>query len=142
MNSIPHPAPLRADASPGRRALWTGRALGGLVALFLGFDAVMKLLASPEALAGTEALGYPARVVQPLGVVQLACLALLLIPRTAPLGAILWTGYLVGAVATHVRIGAPLFTHTLFPVYVAALLWASLWLRSTRVRNMFEGTGT
>jgi hypothetical protein len=62
-----------------------------------------------------------------------------LIPRTAPLGALLWTGYLGGAIATHVRVGNPLFSHTLFPIYVAALLWGSLWLRDRRVRGLLAG---
>ena len=69
-----------------------------------------------------------------LGVVQLACLAVYLVPRLSVMGAILWTGYLGGAVATHVRVGNPLFTHTLFPVYIATLLWLGLWLRDERLR--------
>ena len=71
-----------------------------------------------------------------LGIVQLVCLAFYLVPRTAVLGAVLWTGYLGGAVATHVRIGHPLFSHVLFPVYVAVLLWVGLWLRDERLRTV------
>jgi hypothetical protein len=67
---------------------------------------------------------------------QLACLVLYLVPRTSVLGAVLWTGYLGGAVATHVRVGNPLLSHTLFPIYVAALLWGGLWLRDQRVRSV------
>ncbi|HEY0997133.1 MAG TPA: DoxX family protein [Gemmatimonadaceae bacterium] len=92
----------------------------------------------PEALAGTTQLGYPASVVFPLGVLQLVLLVCYLVPRTAPLGAILWTGYLGGAIATHVRLLNPLFTHILFPVYVAALLWGGLWLRDARVRALLR----
>jgi len=72
-----------------------------------------------------------------LGVVLLACVALYLTPRVAPLGAMLLTGYLGGAVAMHVRIGDPLFSHTLFPVYVGVMIWAGLMLRDSRVRKLF-----
>src|SRR4051794_13049509 len=116
-----------------RKTVWTGRILSGFAVLFLAFDAAMKLLALPPAVEGTGQLGYPASTLLPIGILQLVCLALYLIPRTAPIGAILWTGYLGGAIATHVRVGSPLFTHTLFPIYVAALLWAGLWLRDRRV---------
>lgn len=118
------------------RALWAGRILSGLAALFLGFDAVGKLLQPSEVVEGTTSLGYPASVLFPLGVVQLVCLVFYLVPRTAVLGAVLWTGYLGGAIATHVRVGSPLFTHTLFPIYVAALLWGGLWLRDRRLRSV------
>ena len=116
-----------------RKAIWAGRILSGIAVLFLAFDAAMKILAVPAAVEGTTQLGYPASTLLGIGMVQLVCLALYLIPRTAPLGAILWTGYLGGAIATHVRVGNPLFTHVLFPIYVAALLWAGLWLRDRRV---------
>jgi hypothetical protein len=129
-------APSAATPNPGRGALWTGRVLSGLVVLFLGFDAVMKVARLPMALEGTSQLGYPVSVVPLLGVVQLVCLALYLVPRTAPLGAILWTGYLGGAIATHVRIENPLFSHVLFPIYVAVFLWGGLWLRDSRVRAL------
>jgi len=69
-------------------------------------------------------------------VIELVCLALYLVPRTAVLGAVLWTGYLGGAVATHVRIGSPLFSHVLFPLYVAALLWVGLWLRDRSLQAL------
>lgn len=123
-----------AVVAPSRRAVLAGRFLGGFAALFLAFDMTLKLAGVPEALEATGRLGYPTSVVFALGLVQLACLALYLIPRTAPLGAILWTGYLGGAIATHVRVGNPLFSHTLFPIYVAALLWGGLWLRDARLR--------
>ena len=72
--------------------------------------------------------------------IQLACLVVYLVPRTAVLGAVLWTGYLGGAIATHVRVENPLFTHVLFPVYVAALLWGGLWLRVPALRAIFRST--
>jgi DoxX-like family len=119
-----------------RKAIWAGRILSGIAALFLAFDAAMKILAVPAAVEGTTQLGYPASRLLGIGMVQLVCLALYLIPRTAPLGAILWTGYLGGAIATHVRVGNPFFTHVLFPIYVAALLWAGLWLCDRRVAEL------
>jgi len=119
-------------------ARWTGRVLSGVAVLFLALDAVMKLLVVPAAVQGTKDLGYPVSVIFTLGVVQAVCLILYVIPRTSILGAILWTGYLGGAIATHVRVGNPLFTHVLFPVYVAMLLWGGLWLRDRRVRNLFS----
>jgi DoxX-like family len=125
-----------------KKAVWTGRVLSGLAVLFLLFDAGVKVLQHPMAVQGTVELGYPQGVLVTLGIVQLVCLALYLIPRTAALGAILWTGYLGGAVATHVRIGHPLFTHVLFPVYVAALLWVGLWLRDERIRTVLPVRAT
>jgi len=108
--------------SESTRALWTGRVLSGLAVLFLAVDALGKLVAPAQVVEGTVQLGYRASVLPGLAVVELACLALYLVPRTAVLGAVLWTGYLGGAVATHVRMDHPLFSHVLFPVYIAALL--------------------
>jgi hypothetical protein len=121
---------------PASRAIWAGRISSGLGALFLAFDLSLKLLQVPAALEGTTALGYPASVVLPLGIVQLVCLTAYLVPQTSVLGAVLWTGYLGGAIATHVRLQNPLFTHELFPIYVAVLLWLGLWLREPRLRAL------
>lgn len=121
-----------------RGQLWTGRALTGLAALFLLMDAVVKLLELPPALEGTHQLGYPASVVFPLGLVLLSCVVLYLVPRTSVLGAVLLTGYLGGAVATHVRVESPLWSHTLFPLYVGALIWGGLYLRDERVRALLR----
>jgi hypothetical protein len=136
--TLPAARALAADA-PSRRARIAGRCLGGLAVLFLAFDLTGKLLRLPVVVEGTAQLGYPPGVVFALGIVQLVCLALYLVPRTAPLGAVLWTGYLGGAIATHVRVENPLWTHTLFPIYLAALLWGSLWLRDRRVRGLLAG---
>jgi hypothetical protein len=106
--------------------------------LFLTVDAAMKILKVPAALDGTAQLGYPVGIVATLGLIQIACLIVYLVPRSAILGAVLWTGYLGGAVATHVRVGNPLFGFVLFPVYVAALLWGGLWLRDRRLRGMLS----
>jgi hypothetical protein len=99
----------------------------------------MKVLALPPAIEGTLQLGYPANTIVGIGLLQLVCLAAYLIPRTALIGAVLWTGYLGGAIATHVRVGSPLLTHTLFPIYVATFLWAGLWLRDRRVDALLAG---
>jgi hypothetical protein len=116
--------------------LWAGRVITGLVTLFLLFDATVKVLALPLAVDATTELGYAAGVLVPLGVLQLVLLLLYLTPPTAVLGAVLWTGYLGGAVATHVRVGAPLVSQALFPTYVGALLWGGLWLRDARLRSL------
>ena len=108
--------------------------MSALVVLFLLMDSVMKLMKPPFVVQATVQLGYPETVIVGLGIVLLICTILYLIPRTAVLGAILITGYLGGAVATHVRVGDPLFSHILFPVYLAILLWAGLVLRNPRLR--------
>lgn len=113
--------------------------LRGLVTLFLAFDLSLKLSRSTMALDATVQLGYPSAVVVPLGVVELGCLTLYLIPRTSVFGALLWTGYLGGAVATHVRLGNPLFSHVLFPIYIAAMLWGGLFLSNPLLRRAFFG---
>jgi len=135
--TAPTTAAPTAATVPGKAARRTGRVMSGLACAFLGMDAVMKLAAVPAAVEGTAKLGYSPSVLVPLGIVQAVCLALYLVPRTAALGALLWVGYLGGAVATHVRLGNPLFTHMLFPIYVAVLLWGGLWLRSREVRAVF-----
>ena len=125
--------------TPSRAALWTGRVLSAIAVLFLTFDAAIKLFGVKAAVEGTTQLGWQPHHLPILAAIQLACLALYLVPRTAPLGALLWTGYLGGAVATHLRLDNPLLTHVLFPTYVAALLWGSLWLRDARVRGVLKG---
>lgn len=133
--AISNAAALNPTTSSGK-AIWTGRVLSTVAVLFLTMDTAMKLLLVPVAVAGTKQVGYPVNVIFPLGVVSLICLIVYLIPRASILGAILWTGYLGGAVATHVRIGDPLFSHILFPVYVALLLWGGLWFRDARLRAL------
>lgn len=116
--------------------MWTGRVMFILVVLFLVFDIVGKLLAVPPVVEGTVQLGFPENLVRVIGLILLACLVTYLVPRTSVLGAVLLTGYLGGAVATQVRVGSPLFTHILFPIYVAALIWGALLLRDRRVRSL------
>jgi hypothetical protein len=131
------PAVASPDAT-STRARWAGRVLTGLAVLFLTFDMSIKLFAAKEAVAGTMELGWKAHHLPILGLIELACLVLYLIPRTAPLGAVLWTGYLGGAIATHLRLDNPLFSHTLFPIYVAAFIWGGLYLRDARVRAVLR----
>jgi hypothetical protein len=130
-------APARASA-PSRAALWTGRVSSTLIALLLGLDALMKLLQIAPVIAGTTELGYDAHSVLPIGVVLAICVIAYVVPRTSLLGAVLLTGYLGGAVATHVRVGNPLLSHTLFPLYVAAVIWGGLVLRDARLRAFLK----
>jgi len=117
-----------------RSTVWTGRTLTAVAVLFLIFDATVKLLQLTPAIDATAQLGFKASVLLPLGIIEALCLAAYLVPQTSVAGAILWTGYLGGAVATQLRVGNPLFSNVLFPVYVAALLWGGLWLRRPQLR--------
>ena len=121
-------------SSKGR--LWASRILSGIAVLFLTVDGMMKVLRLAPALQGTVELGYPESAVVPIGVLVLIGVVLYAIPRTSVLGAIWLTGFLGGAVATHVRVGNPLFTHTIFPTYVAAVVWGGLALRKPRVLDV------
>ena len=111
----------------------TAYVLTTIVALFLTFDTVLKVLQLEPAVKASADLGYPAWTVRPIGIVELVCLGLYLVPHTSVLGAVMLTGYLGGAVATHVRAASPMFSHTLFPIYVALLLWGGLYLREPRL---------
>ena len=124
------------SAAVSRKALWAGRVISVLPILFLFMDGVMKLVKPAMVVEATVKLGYPETVIAPLGIVLLVCTVLYAIPRTSILGAILLTGYLGGAVATHVRVGNPLFTHTIFPVYLGVFIWGGLYLRDTRLRGL------
>lgn len=128
--------PPRAAAASSSLARRTGWTLTSLVSAFLLFDAAIKLLRLPMVAQSARELGYAPETMFGTGFVLLACLLVHLVPRTAVLGAVLLTGYLGGAIATHVRVGNPLLSHTLFPVYVAALIWGGLYLRDARVRRL------
>jgi len=124
-----------APASKG--ALWTGRVLSGLVIVFLLFDAVIKLIPLDVVVETSRQLGIPTNLAVTLGVLTLLGTLLYAYPRTSVLGAILLTGYLGGAIYVHVRAGSPLFSHTLFGVYLGILLWGGLYLRDERLRLIF-----
>ena len=117
--------------------LWTSRILSGLVILFMLFDSIFKLIPNDQVAAGSSALGYSAHHVPVMGILGLCCIILYAIPRTAILGAILLTGYFGGAAATHLRLDNPVFSHTLFSVYLGILAWGGIWLRSERLRGLF-----
>src|SRR5262245_10564955 len=110
-------------------SLWTGRILSWLPALFLIVDAVAKFMKPAPVVEATVKLGYSETAIVPIGALLLVSTILYLIPQTCVLGAILLTGYLGGAVATHVRAGSPMFTHVLFPVYFGIMIWLGLYLR-------------
>jgi hypothetical protein len=122
--------------SSARKRPIVGYVLTALVAAFLAFDMVMKVLRLAPAVQGTTELGYPAGTVVWIGMIELVCLVLYLVPRTSVLGALVLTGYLGGAIATHVRVGSPLVSHTLFPIYVALMMWGGLYLRESRLREL------
>jgi hypothetical protein len=133
-----HSARTTPARAPSKGAIWTGRALSTVISLLLGFDATMKLLQIAPVMKASAQLGYSAHAVFGIGAVLAVCVALYAIPRTALLGALLLTGYLGGAIATHVRAGDPLFTHVLFPIYVAVVVWAGLVLRDARLRALLK----
>jgi hypothetical protein len=116
--------------------VWTGRILSGIAVAFLLFDASGKLLRVAPVIEGTVKLGYPEAAVFQLGLLLLVGIGLYLTPQTSVLGAIYLAAYLGGAVATHYRLGNPLASHVLFPVYVAAFLWIGLALRHPRVLSV------
>lgn len=118
--------------------LWAGRILTGAFALFmLGASAAPKLLGMPVAEETMAALGWPAGYAFMIGIIELACVVLYLLPRTSVLGAVLTMALLGGAMATHIRVGSPLFSHTLFSIYLGLFMWGGLWLRSERLRALF-----
>ena len=132
--TFPTASPVESDPVISKKHLWAGRVVSGLAALFFLMDGVMKLFKPAVVVEATRQLGYPESDIVGIGVVLLVCTLLYLFPRTSILGAILLTGYLGGAVAAQVRIGAPLFSTVLAPIYVALFLWGGLYLRDERVR--------
>ena len=123
-------------ANGSNAALWSGRVMTGIVALFLALDAGMKLLELDAVREALAPLGYPAGLGLVIGVIESVCLLLYIVPRTGVLGAILLTGLLGGSAAAHLRVGDPLFTHVLFGVYVGILAWGGLYLRDEKLRAL------
>jgi hypothetical protein len=136
LESVPLDA--RATDRTSTRTRWAGRIISGLAVLFLAVDVTFKFNTSPEVIESSAQLGWQLDHMPMIGMIEIVLLVLYLIPRTAPLGAILWTGYLGGAIATHVRVDNPLFSHILFPIYVAAFIWGGLYLRDARVRALLR----
>jgi DoxX-like family len=123
-----------AGARASKKSVWAGRILSGLVVLFLIPDGLVKFIRPAPVLEAFAHLGWPVSLANTLGILLLTCTALYVFPGTSILGAILLTGYLGGAVATHLRAGDPLFSHVLFPTYLGTLLWLGLYLRDDRLR--------
>ena len=118
--------------------LWTGRILTGLFAVFmLGASIAPKLFGMPVAEETMTQLGWPSGFALMIGVIELTCLVLYLIPRTSVLGAVLMMALFGGAMATQIRVGNPLFSHILFGLYLALFMWGGLWLRDERIRSLF-----
>lgn len=118
--------------------LWIGRVLSAIFALFmLGASVAPKLLGMPVAEEALVQLGWPPGYAVFIGLVELTCVVLYLIPRTSVLGAVLMMALLGGAMATQMRVESPLFTHTLFSIYLALFMWGGLWLRTPAVRSLF-----
>ncbi len=119
-----------------KKGLWAGRILSGLVVLFLIPDGIIKFIKPAPVVDAFARLGWPMSTSVTLGILLLLCTALYAIPRTSVLGAVLLTAYLGGAVATHLRVGDPLFSHVLFPTYLGIMLWLGLYLREGRLRAL------
>jgi hypothetical protein len=117
--------------------VWAGRVASAFAILFMLFDGATKVCQVPAVIQASAQLGFGARATVGIGILALACTALYTLPRTAPLGAILLTGYLGGAVATQVRLGAPLFS-VAFPILLGALVWGGVALRDGRLRALFS----
>lgn len=126
---------METSGQVSKGAKWAGSIVGGLAALFMIVDGVMKLVKPEIVVKTTVELGYSEGVITPLGIVLLLCTLLYLIPQTAVLGAILLTGYLGGAVATHVRFGSDAFS-LVFPVIMGTLFWLGIYLRDARLRQL------
>jgi Ca2+/Na+ antiporter len=125
-----------ARTSSSKTSVWVGRILSGLVVLFLVPDGIIKFIKPAPVIETSAHLGLPLSLANTLGILLLICTAIYVFPRTSVLGAILLTGYLGGAVATHLRVGDPLFSHILFPTYLGVLLWLGLYLRDSRLRAL------
>jgi DoxX-like protein len=134
--TIPFSLPVH---TPSRAKAWTANTLSGLVVAFLLFDCTIKFINPSFVAQASSQIGWSPALAPVLGAILLSCTALYAFPRTSILGAILLTGYLGGAVATHLRVGDPLFSHILFPVYMGVILWAGLCLREDRLRALIPG---
>ena len=131
--------PITPETGPvSKPARWTGRVLSGLVVVFLLFDGAIKLVPWPIVTETMDKMGYGSSeaMARSLGIITIVCTVLYSVPPTSILGAILLTGYLGGAMASHVRIDSPLFTHTLFGFYLGVMVWGGLWLRDPELRRL------
>lgn len=120
-----------------KRRLWSARIMGGIVILFMLMDSIFKFIQPEEVVQGTLELGYAEHHIVIIGVLGLISILLYAFPRTSILGAVLLTGYWGGAIATHLRLDNPLFSHILFPVFLGILAWGALWLKNEQLRHLF-----
>ena len=126
---------VQANQTPNA-LVWVGRVMSGLVIAFMLLDGAMKLVPLDVVVTTSEQMGIPGSLARPLGIIGLVCTLLYAFPRTSVLGAILLTGYLGGAIASHFRLNDPIFTHTLFGLYLGLLAWGGLYLRDARLRAL------
>lgn len=119
-----------------KKMIWAGRVLSGIVILFMVFDGVIHMMKIPPVVDAFVRLGWPIGLAMTLAIIELVCVAMYAYPRTSILGAILLTGYLGGAVSTHLRVGSSLFGETLFPVYIGILMWGGLYGTEARLRAL------
>jgi hypothetical protein len=119
-----------------RKAIWAGRAVSILVGLPFVFSAVMKLIMHPEVIKGMSHLGLPESLIRPLGIIELLCTVIYLVPQTSILGAILLTGYVGGTIITHLRVGEPIYLN----IFLGLLIWLGLYLRRPRLRELLWAT--
>jgi len=129
------------ENSISKTSRWISYSMSGVVILFMVMDGIMKFVKPPEVIEGTLALGFAEEHLPVLGSLALISTLLYSIPRTSILGALLLTAYFGGAMATHVRLNNPLFTHILFTVYLSILLWGGLWLRNRKLRELLPIVG-
>ena len=122
--------------TPSTAKVWTGRTMGGIVILFMLMDSIFKFIVNEAVLKGTTDLGFQQHHLPIMGTLALISTILYAFPRTRFIGAVLLTGYWGGAIATHIRLDNPLFSHILFPTYLAILAWGALWIKSERLRNL------
>jgi hypothetical protein len=123
-------------SSESKASLWTARVLSALLVLFLLFDGITKVIQESHVVEAFDRLGVPVSLAPEIGILVLVCAIIYAIPRTRIVGAVLITGLLGGAVATHVRAGSPVFEAFIFPAIMGALTWVPLWLRDVRVRAL------
>jgi hypothetical protein len=122
--------------SISKKSLWAGRITTGFIVAFLLFDAVIHLMKPAPVVEAFAKLGFPIRLAVPLGLIELVCVLLYVIPRSSILGAILLTGYLGGAIAIQLPTGNSLFGEVLFPIYIGVILWGGIYLRDERLRTL------
>lgn len=126
------------ETAPSKVTVWSARIMIGLTILFMLMDSVFKFIVNEQVLKGTTDLGFQAHHLPILGTLGLISIILYALPRTRIIGAILLTGYWGGAIATHVRLDNPLFSHVLFPIYLAILAWGGIWLSNEAFRKVIS----